>query len=343
MDTRSPRKGLRRTAQIAGSAGILAAFAWTTDWGQARDLLARANPWILVMMALLFPLDRLLMAWKWHLLARIHDSCVDLWTGTRIYLGSSAAGLFLPLGGLGPDLVRTVMLTSHGMRSEAAVSSILVERLCGTAGAALMLVTAILLLLVLLPGQAAQLRASVPAMLAVLAAALGAILAAGWVLAMTPPVRRLGQRLRQKPAVARYAGSVRVYAAQRRLLLLNVLLSWLEQLAPILAFYLAFRGFGIPLTLFECAAIVPLASILERLPVSVAGLGVRELGIVMMAGLFGVARTDAFLVSLFEHMVFMLTMLPLGLLYLATRRRAGRAAVTPPLPERAADGAASPR
>jgi len=46
---------------------------------------------------------------------------------------------------------------------------------------------------------------------------------------------------------------------------------------------------------------------------------VRELGIVVIAGLFGVTRTDAFLVSLFEHLVFMLTMVPLGLLYFASR------------------------
>lgn len=310
------RKGLQYFVTIA----LMAVLAATVDWQDVLRLLRRATPDVLVLLLAVYIADRCFMAWKWHLLARTLGSAPGLWMSTRIYVGSSVAGIALPLGGLGPDVVRTMLLTREGMPSEHAVSSILVERLCGIAGAALMLLFAGALLLVLLPAEDAALRDLLP----VLLAAGGAALVLGFIALYLGyrfgALRRLLAALEHRPTLHKYLKAVAHFSSHRPLLAGSIALAWLEQWAPVLALYLAFRTFGIELGLLECAAIVPLASVLERLPISVAGFGVREAGIVLAAGWFSVPPGDAFLVSLFEHSVYYASLLPMALIYVLGRR-----------------------
>ena len=313
--------GKRKALQIAVTLAILGALAATVDFRQAADMVRRADAFTLVAMALLFPLDRLFMAWKWYLLARVREDTISFWTGTRIYLGSTTIGLFLPLGGLGPDVVRVAMLTRHGMAAENAASSILVERLCGIAGSLLMLGMALILLLVLLPGASGSIEAYLPRVLAIAGGLIAALAIAAVVVVKSGLLRRLGATIAARPSLQRFTKAVHFYSGHYRLLAVNVLLSWLEQFAPIIAFALAAHGFGLPLNFLQCAAIIPLASVLERLPISFAGLGVREAGIVLAAGWFGVSNTESFLVSVFEQSVFILTMIPISLLYFVGNRK----------------------
>src|SRR5690606_17958597 len=132
----------RKPLQYLVTIGLMAVLAATVDWHDVLRLLRRATPELLALLLVVYVVDRCFMAWKWHLLARTTGTAPGLWTSTRIYVGSSVAGIALPLGGLGPDVVRTMLLTREGMPSEHAVSSILVERLCGIAGAAMMLLFA---------------------------------------------------------------------------------------------------------------------------------------------------------------------------------------------------------
>lgn len=310
----------RKPLQYSVTIALMVALAATVDWPDVVRLLRRATPDLLVLLIAVYVMDRVFMAWKWHLLARTMGTAPSFWMSTRIYVGSSVAGIALPLGGLGPDVVRTMLLTREGMPSEHAVSSILVERLCGIAGAALMLLFAGVLLLVLLPGEHEALRELLPTLLALGAG--GALLGvfALYLGYRFGALRRLLAALEHKPTLHKYLGAVAHFSGRRSLLAANIALSWLEQWAPILALYLAFHTFGIELGLLECAAVVPLASVLERLPISVAGFGVREAGIVLAAGWFGVSSGDAFLVSLFEHAVYYASLLPMALIYLVGGR-----------------------
>lgn len=310
--------GKRRILQVAVTLLVLGALVYSVDLQQARELLRRADAFTLVAMMLLFPLDRLFMAWKWLLLARVHDRRISFWTGTRVYLGSSA-GMFLPVGGLGPDLVRVALLSKHGMASEHAVASILVERLCGIAGALLMLMTAGVLLIMLLPGSLGAIGEHLQAASMWVGIAAVVVVATGAVMVRRGWLRRTMSSLGRRPRLQKFASAIHDYSGHQRLLGLSVVLAWLEQLAPVVAFWLAARGFDVPIGLLESAAIVPLASALERLPISFAGIGIKEAGIVLAAGWFGISHTDAFLVALFEHTAFIVTMIPLALLYFAGR------------------------
>lgn len=314
------REAWRNLLRIGVSAGALVGIFLVMDWGQAREVLSRADVSTIAALIMLYIGDRVFMAWKWYLLARGAEDTPPLGASTRIYLASSAVGVFLPLGGLGPDIVRVAMLTRRGMRAERAVGSILVERLCGIVGAALMMMTAVALLLVIAPGSPVARWLQDTTRLWPWAVGGAAVLALLAVLAVKLRLgTRLAERLHAIPRLRSYVHAVTDYGPRRGLLATSVLLSWLEQWAPIVAFYIAFRGFDVPLPLLTCAAIVPLGSILERLPISVGGIGVREAGLGLAAAAFGVPAADAFLVSLLEHTVFLLSMAPLALLYLVDR------------------------
>ena len=207
------------------------------------------------------------------------------------------------------------------MASENAASSIVVERLCGLAGSLLMLGTALILLLLLLPGNASSIEAYLPRALAIAGGLIAALAISAFVFVKSGLLRRLVAAIAARPSLQKFAKAVHFYSGHYRLLAVSVLLSWLEQLAPIIAFFLAAHGFGLQLSFLQCAAIIPLASVLERLPISFAGLGVREAGIVLAAGWFGVSNTESFLVSVFEQSVFILTMIPISLLYFVGNRK----------------------
>src|SRR5690606_9838095 len=140
--------------QMAVSAAILAVLASNLDLATLAEFFRRSDPRILVVLAILYPFDRVFMAWKWRLLARSEGSRMSLFTATRIYLASGAVGLVLPLGGFGPDMVRVALLSRHGMPMRLAVPSILVERACGILGAGIMVGVSLGLLLILLQPEA---------------------------------------------------------------------------------------------------------------------------------------------------------------------------------------------
>ena len=312
---------VKKLLQLAISIAILGFFISYLDWASIVNFFHRANGWILLGLIALFPIDRLFMAWKWFLLVRDHPTPISFWDGARIYLASSALGLLLPLGGLGPDVARVAMLSRQGMSADISVPSILVERLAGIVSAVLMMILSILLMLFFMQEQAPESLRRLLVMLALAGVAGLALLVIAYLLTRHRWSIDLAGRLRKRFAIDKYLTAIRWYADRRSLLLASVCLAWLEQWAPILAFYLACLGFEVPLSLLQCAAIVPLASILERLPISFAGLGVREAGLVFGASWFAVSSADAFLVALTQQALYMLTILPLGLLYFVRQKK----------------------
>jgi len=110
--------------------------------------------------------------------------------------------------------------------------------------------------------------------------------------------------------LGRQLGALRRYRRRRRLLLASFGLAWLEQGAPVLAFFVAGHLFDVDIGILEALAIVPFATLLMRLPISFAGLGVREIGVVSIASLVGIAPGDALLVSLSQFVIHLLSVTP---------------------------------
>lgn len=260
-------------------------------------------PWLPVLMAV-YVGDRVFMAWKWLLLARVHRPDLTLMPAVRLYFVGTFFGTALPLGGLGPDITRVALLTRSGVPLEDSVSSVLVERVVGLAATLAMVVISLAPLLLLVPQ-----RGDVPWREVLWGlGALGAVcvLVAAWF----PGSGSWLVDLLQRAGLGRQLGALRRYGRRRGLLLVSFGLAWLEQGAPVLAFFVAGRLFDVDIGILEALAIVPFATLLMRLPVSFAGLGVREIGVVSIASLVGIAPGDALLVSLSQFVIHLLSVTP---------------------------------
>lgn len=87
------------------------------------------------------------------------------------------------------------------------------------------------------------------------------------------------------------------------------------QLLNVLAVALLAAGLQLPVTFFTCLLIVPFANVLQTIPVSIAGWGVRESFFVAAFALVGVAASSALAISVAFGLLFLASSLPGGALW----------------------------
>jgi uncharacterized protein (TIRG00374 family) len=233
-----------------------------------------------------------LKSYKWQqLLAadRIHLSHRAAFTS---YMVGTFFSVFLPTA-IGGDAVRAVDVARRSGRRAATATSVVADRVLGFAAIGVVGLAALAL------GAASALDGRLRGLgvglyLAVLAASGVAFTdwlrrAAEWI-----PVRREG-RLRQ--VLQAIATSVAAYRRSGGLLRWAAV-SVVAQVIVIVAIWRIARALAIDVAPSYFFAIVPLVSLVESLPVSIFGLGTRDVSYVYLLGLVGVGREAALSVSL---------------------------------------------
>ena len=95
-----------------------------------------------------------------------------------------------------------------------------------------------------------------------------------------------------------------------------------------LAVFLIARSLALDIDVLTCLVLVPPVILLTILPISMAGWGVRELGMISALGYAGVASADALLISLTLGVFVVLLSLPGGWIWLAKKYHAPRVEVS---------------
>jgi hypothetical protein len=85
-----------------------------------------------------------------------------------------------------------------------------------------------------------------------------------------------------------------------------------------LVIYIVAQGLDISVGLIECIVLTPPISLLTVLPISLAGWGVREAGMVTALAFAGVASHDALIVSILFGLLLMAISIPGGVFWLYT-------------------------
>lgn len=301
--------------KIGVSLGLLVVLFSQLDWQEAEELVGNANPLWLVLPVIVSVIDRVWMAWKWRLLLAVLAPPPKLLDAIRVYYVSSFQGTVLPFGGLGPDILRYIHLRSSGIERHTISLSIVLERIIGLVATTAVGVVGILALL-------SRLDPATPlhtVFLWLLAACLLACLVGFLVFFHGPTQRflyrifgldRLGERLANRPSAQKVAEAVGSYRRAPREIATNLVLSVLEQLFPIVSLYTAALAFQIPLTLLDCLAVTPVTSIVKRIPIGYAGIGVREGAMVFILGLLGVGYSDTLVLSTALFFAYLVSLLP---------------------------------
>lgn len=301
---------LRLGLQLGVSAALLAFLISRLDWQRSLALIRGADPVLLTLVVAIQSADRLLMALKWHQLLRVLDDRLGQGAAIRIYYESTFIGFALPLGGLGPDIVRFARMRSRGMDSHVTLASIVMERINGVIATLALIVVGLAVLAQLAPQPALQGFARLAAVVAAAAAALAAAMI------FAPAVAR-GVLGRSKLATAlatgrfvKYLEAARAYSARRLTLALNLGLSMIEQTAPVFTLWVVSHALHTPLPWIVCLAVAPVAIVIQRLPLTYAGLGLREGSAAALLVALGYDYSAALLLFMMLFVMFFISLLP---------------------------------
>ncbi|HEX6998338.1 MAG TPA: lysylphosphatidylglycerol synthase transmembrane domain-containing protein [Gammaproteobacteria bacterium] len=330
-----PGRKVRVALQLCVSFGLLGVLLGRLDWERSAALVRGAAPGGLALLLAVYAANRVLMALKWEQLLRVLGGGLGVAGAVRVYYESSFVGFALPLGGLGPDIVRFVRLRACGIAPHLTLSSMVMERAIGLLASLLFVALALAALRALAPQQALRDFALLAGAGALVAAAAGAALlfhrGAGRAAASLLGTAALERR----PRIAKYLRAARAYGARRGVLAANLGLALLEQCTPVLTWWIGSRALGTPLPLAVCLAVAPVTVLIQRLPVSYAGLGLREASGAALLVALGYDYSAALVLLMTLFLAFFVSLLPGAVLLLR-----GGPIVATMLPAEAAPAAA---
>lgn len=301
---------LRIGLQLGASAALLALLISRLEWQRSLALIRGADALLLMLVVAIQSADRLLMALKWHQLLRVLDDRFGRAAAIRVYYESTFVGFALPLGGLGPDIVRFVRLRSRGLSSHVTLASIVMERIIGAVATLTLIVVGLAVLAQLAPQPALRGFARLAAIVAA-----GAV-AAAVAMIFAPAVARgvIGRfRLATSLVTARFAKYVeaaRTYSTRNLTLAINLGLSLIEQTAPVFTLWIVSYALHTPLPWIVCLAVTPVAIVIQRLPLTYAGLGLREGSAAALLVALGYDYSAALLLFMMLFVMFCISLLP---------------------------------
>lgn len=307
----NPARGNRGGwVRLAISAGLLGILFSLVDLDALLRVTAAAQPGLLAIMFLLMIGERLFAAFRWMVLLRIPEPCVTFVPVLRVTLVSNFVGSFLP-GGVGIEVLKIYGLSRVLRDLSLALSSVLVERLCGLLA---------LLLLIAVGTVVAPIDLPVVIEGLVAAGALGlAVVGAGLLLpGPRSRLQRLLQRAPMRSLQDKFAGleaRLDTYGRRPGALMISLGLAFAFQLLRILTVVVGASALRIEAMPELFVLLVPVGILVALLPISLGGLGPREATYVGLMGLAGIAPEPALVLALTREAMNLATTIPGAVLY----------------------------
>jgi uncharacterized protein (TIRG00374 family) len=243
---------------------------------------------------ILYILGYVISTIRWQCLLRAEGIRVPLWRLTLVYFQGAFFNLFLPTL-IGGDIVRGYFIYKLTQGHDASLASILLDRLSGFAAMLLLAVGALAVASGTLRDP--QVTALILGVVALFAGLLLVLLNSRLLDRATGLLRLLGL-MRFQAKLQGMVDALRRYRRHRRALGQAFGLSLLLQALIIVTYYLIGAGLNLGVPLMYFFLFVPLITCLSMLPVSVAGLGIREGGVIYFFAKVGVPAAAALGMSL---------------------------------------------
>jgi hypothetical protein len=264
---------------------------------QMAEALAKADARWLLPGLLCFGLVLLTSACRWRLLMRVQGVDLGLFRVWQLVMIGMFYNLFLP-GGTGGDLIKVFYAVKEAPRSKSAVFlSVVVDRVSGMF--ALILVSSAIFFWFRETLMALPLVRAFLLTVAVIFAAFSALIVLGLLIDRFHLAKRLPSGMPGHSAILDIAGAFSVYAREWRAVASAVLIS-----LPLNLFIFGtaiFSAFAFPGNPGAAAmtSVIPVVNTISSLPISLAGIGVREkLFATMLHSLYGTPEDLAVLISI---------------------------------------------
>ena len=297
-------KYLRWGIRLIGPA-LLIVFLWRSDFRQIAASLGNIAIWPFVLSLALMPLFVIVKAWRWNLLMReLGMQAPPLGYSMALY----TIGLFL--GGTTPgqsgDFVKAWYLRERGQPLAPALFSIVLDRLFDFLAMALLALLALVEFLDLLPRSAQVATLVFAAAIMLLTPGLMARRPREWLMTRTLPL----MPARVRATIERWRNQFSGLSLRPGLLAQLTLATIGSATSTIVRIYLLFLALG--LTNVPFLAIVSstaLIAILQALPISFSGIGVRDAILIAVLARYGystelaLALSALYLLVNVEHIV----------------------------------------
>ena len=300
------RKLLITSLRLFATTGLLWALAARVDLSGAAKIMGQAYPPLLAATLLALLSANVIVALRWHVVLSAEARSPGPGTLLKIVLVGLFFNQVLPTG-VGGDAVRVWRCRKLGIGLGPAIRSVLLDRACGYLVLIVVYAATLPSLLQILPD--AQQRGGV-------AALLGAGMLGLLALLMLDCLPRPMLRVRVIARLAELSPETRRLFTDPARCGAVLALSALTMGLTILAFKLVTEAVGSRLSLGSCIMIVPPVTLIQLLPVSLAGWGVREVVLVVALAPFGVPPEAALAISVLFGLCLVVIGLPGGLIWL---------------------------
>jgi glycosyltransferase 2 family protein len=300
------RQPLRWALRLLGPALLAVVLLRLPDRAAILDALGAARVGPLALAVLLTFVNLQLKIVRWQVLLQTRGFRVPLGKAWAAFLGSSYIGMLTP-GRVG-DVLR-VQYLRHDLRVEASegLASVVMDRLCD-----------LYVLVAFVAVGIARFSQVVVGQLASLAWATVALVALGPLLFLVPGIadRALGRVYARFSTSGDAGSSTRFLEALRanvgRSLALTIPLTLAAFGVNYVQGWLMVQALGLDVSFFDVTCLMAIASLLGLLPISISGVGVRELFFSLAFPLLGYAAASGVSFGLLVFVVIHLVMVAVG-------------------------------
>jgi uncharacterized protein (TIRG00374 family) len=291
------------------SGGVLAYFLSTVDTGRLGELVMQVSAPMLALVVFLSIFRTFVGAWRFEMLLR-PVKAAPLGTLTRHYFIGTTFNQILP-SALGGDAVRILLLREVDVKKTEAAVFILVERMLGLLSLAIL--GAVVAPFADLPTEPAAMVYGVAVCAVVGFAALSFI-------ALKVPAEKL-----RFSVLRRASEALKTLAAHPRALAAGFFGSAAFQLVGLLTSWVIALAFSLDIPVTAFLTLVPLVYLATVVPISMGGVGLREIAFVYLFGFIGVGKEASLAISLGTYATLVLPGVIGAALYLRSSLRKERA------------------
>ncbi len=264
----------------------------------------------------LHALGLLISAYRWQILIRAQGDDVPLGFLAKSYLVGNFFNLFLPTR-FGGDVVRIWDGSRYSRSLLKSSAVVIVERFTGV----------IVLLLFAFAASLSRLdmARSLPFIwISLLVGFLGLSMAFLFftrvfqLLLEKIPVKGVLQKI--KPKIMEFRRVVLVYGKERKAFYLALFWAFLLQINVVVHYFLAGKAFHLTIPMLDYFIFIPIILLILTIPVTIGGLGLREMLYMRIFAIYGIAGYVAFSFSIIVDLVFTLIIGIIGGIIFVTRK-----------------------
>jgi glycosyltransferase 2 family protein len=274
---------VKTALKLIVSFGILFYFFSILDYEKFLGIIPQVSPVFILLLLLLIILRNILAAFRFKYLAAVRRD-IGILALTRQYFIAAMFNMFLPTA-LGGDSVRVFLLSECRFSKKDSLILILIERIIGFFS--LILISLVAVFFFEVPDQILYLVVGISA--------------AYFLLILMLFVLPLNTRFRKINLFKKINDNIQIFhriRSDKPLLSKTLILSFVYQLASISLSYTVALAFDIRIPFVVFLGFVPLVWLFMMIPVSLGGLGLREVAFVYLFAMVGIEKETALIISL---------------------------------------------